>query len=558
MDPFVFVSYGGRDSETKAFVKELIDSILEQDIDVWNYEDEFQKILTGKDIERECLRRLESASIIIGVISPSAFESEFASAEIARALEFPEERFFPLVLRDGDFGGNPKSWPNPFCGVARRKFEKIDSKQPEDLSRFLENDLCPALGKEYRKQQTDRVALAERVRLTLGDRKGVKPEYDAGDYGDCKRKARDAERAYYNERLGECLGYIGELIDLINEKYGVSDDDDALYYPFVLNSVITAEAAGHAPETVRSQIDSLIQASERFANCLDNEIFSAIGLQYWSVGEHEAACDAFARAYEIYQTNAQKTRLFDETTEADLIFNLLKATMKSPRNWNRSALFKRYYEFAPEKVQKSHEDIVRFTVERAFESIRQGDYEGGFARFNEIVEAGPVADDLVITLCSALREALFLFPQPRLLEMIHRTLIQAFMRDGEVRPDIAPEHLYFAAERCVELAEYDTAKTFYHALNLRGSRPQFLIDAAKLHLALGEVDTCRELSRRVLSSDVRDQVVKDHSYYLGFAKFFLKVKGFETNFEDSGYPPEKSYKSVRAKYLSLFRDGKGF
>src|SRR5947209_6955869 len=120
----IFYSYAHEDERfRKALDRQL--SLLKRDGLITDWND--HKITAGKDWESEILTHLDSAQIILLLISPDFIASDYCySIEMQRAMErheFGEARVIPVILRPADWKRAPfgklKALPSDGKAVTR-------------------------------------------------------------------------------------------------------------------------------------------------------------------------------------------------------------------------------------------------------------------------------------------------------------------------------------------------------------------------------------------------------------------------------------------------------
>ncbi len=550
----VFISYTGRSQAGDSLARELILRIAAQEVEVWNYQDEFQEILTGSDIQKYCEDELASSDALICILTDEAFSAPYAVGELEYALKNLDIPIFPLLSSPQALTLSHSEWPYPFSELTTLKHKTLVSSQHADLELFLGRDLFPLLKREYRALPVARrIDFAARLQKCLRNEVPLNPEYLKGCYSRCMKKAWEFEGRYSTGDIEGCLRSLRMVIDELEESYAVQTTLAALCYPKALREVVEVEAGGNTAKLAEA-IQNLELIVEQHADYLDENVYSAIGNLKLAAGDREGAWAAHIQAYEHLQANGDFFDSFVRRTEADIIHNMLIAAIACQKDLSLTGLPEKLGKLDTARVQPDGEDAVRFDMLRVFVHLYQGEIESGKNRFADILSETetPIAIDLMAELCDLLLRAAEETGRVELADEAVGLLSSVLLNeDGTFVQDA--EYLLFAAESCVTAGAVEAAMSFYAMLNGTFNNPEFLIREALLHHALGRSGENISLCRRVLAigdENVAEPRMRraDWHYYTGFAKYFLGDPDWQRSLTISEYGKSEVYEEVLHRY----------
>ena len=540
--PSIFVSYSGRTRNDKAFAKELLVRLQDQELDPWIYERRGGEIPAGEDIDEYCRKRIRQAEHFVAIISDSSLESIYTRSEVAFAIAVHGKQ---AIIQIATTQAPIAEWSSPYLELGGTKHIHAVMGGPADVERCVE-DICARAKVTYQPAVLGAAKLPLLARLTEELRKARPddPQYEVGLFSLLRKPALDAATAYSERRLEHALTALNELISSLEREFG----GQPFYYPLLVRGVIEAERG-------RERSVYLHQAAATFTAIMDDPQLAAI--------RDENAAAGLAGVYMLQNRPLEALALYRiasnivaarRETDPDLVHNVILSTITSgtPISPDEAAELTHWKERA--FLTKDPYLVERLTVLYALACAYRGETQRAEEVLQTVDSTSPHVADIIFRLAQEL--AARTEGKDRRADRLTDALFKDAVRVSRGNSVVV---LLGQASFFYQRGRFQEALAILRSLLDRfPANPQLYVEAAWCHFQLKQTaqasEQCKLAARIPLPSGIAEMTpleIRDFLYFRGFAHWLIgQFELAQKDFDDSSFSAERWYETVALNHQS--------
>lgn len=514
----VFVSFSGLDKDR--FVNKLFARLQAQPFDLWDYSAEGREIPGGNPIYDYLQDKIDSCDLFIPVVSCNSFASAFTCREMAHALDrfqYGKLRIIPLVATEV-IG---KNWPSPYDALGAEglciRYYELDFAARLSLENVLMR-VCADMGVSFVPLivEDPRLPFMDRFENELrdtqpSDAEGPSAERMIVTYRRLWSILNDFILAFQDGDYFKALAKINFFIATAEYDYS----QHRFYFPYIVKSVCEMSCGRlvNALETLRS-LDDLESKDENY--------YGALGFIKQQQGFHREAASMYREAL--------KRDPDDPAAMAGILLNELLGGIPTDVD---AAL-----KVIDSGVIAVHADRMKALELKAFALAMAGRPGEAYAVYRQMVKNGHVTGNMVVNFAFVMKDIGLVSEAVGMLEDYCRK------NPGDAVP------LHTLASLCSALGDARRSRLYF--ADLVGKNPtnrQYVIDAAQVYYASGDIAKSKELANSLLAVGRTNLPTSSNDFfYDGFAQWFLgEFSRARYDFERSSMPEEAYYdKTMRA------------
>jgi tetratricopeptide (TPR) repeat protein len=492
----VFVSFSGRDS---SFAQKLLSAFQRQDLEVWDYSREGERIAPGAGIDEECRRRIDAAAYFIALLTDSSCSVQhgyYPQLETSYALARRRDTGKPVVVPVINSRCELPELVGPYReleGILRLAMDAGSQGSVDDAVRRFCVDTA---GIPYRPP----FPVDPRIRLI----EAFRSEYEAferkyagtalfsrADYAALTRAMEQFSQAVGAQppHWKRALVVIGHALNIIEEQSCEAD----FYFPLVMQGLCEYELGRD-----QDAAESFVKADRHPRAMSDGHALAGLALIAWRNEDYGAAL--------------QHLRTAEQRSSAavawELRFNIICAALATgqPLEFSDDLL----------RVDRSlltPEDICKYSTLMGVHLLHQRRYREAKS---ELLHALQYLDDSSDhSPITWLAECMDHLGETRAALQLLASL-GAARKSGEL--------MYRAARLALELADVDITLELYETISADPNlaAPKYLIEYARVLHVLNRTRRMRAICEAAIELLRTKAVVEaeDH-FYMGFAYYLL-------------------------------------